>query len=267
MAMSIMSIGYVVFFLYITIRAGITKSSMNFENVDGLNLIGGVIALLEIIVSNRNFISRKINMFIFQNRQVNYKIMLSFSSCDLQISQMIEKIEQSIKQYLLLDDLKRKPNSAMTRSCWKMSYDDIGCSIECICDNICGYENKKNCNLIIWGHSKYGKINHSKKDILYLSSLIKIITSYFLKEKDIVSFAKLEKIDVVIIRKGSQIKTSDLFEDGIKDVKTYHLQLLGQDKKAEEIVINEQEIKWSTIDSRTLIDGFEYLTSILAGVE
>ena len=37
--------------------------------------------------------------------------------------------------------------------------------------------------------------------------------------------------------------------------------------KDEEIIINEQEIKWSTLDSRTLIDGYEYFTDILCEIE
>ena len=108
-------------------------------------------------------------------------------------------------------------------------------------------------DLKISGHSKYGKINSRKKDILYLASLVKILGNYYFSSSKMSQNVKVEKIDIIIKREGSQISTSNLFSCGIN--------------KDEEIIINEQEIKWSTLDSRTLIDGYEYFTDILCEIE
>ena len=78
---------------------------------------------------------------------------------------------------------------------------------------------------------------------------------------------KVEKIDIIIKREGSQISTSNLFSEVIRDVEDFHIKTLCGINKDEEIIINEQEIKWSTLDSRTLIDGYEYFTDILCEIE
>ena len=112
-------------------------------------------------------------------------------------------------------------------------------------------------DLKISGHSKYGKINSRKKDILYLASLVKILGNYYFSSS----------IDIIIKREGSQISTSNLFSEVIRDVEDFHIKTLCGINKDEEIIINEQEIKWSTLDSRTLIDGYEYFTDILCEIE
>ena len=122
-------------------------------------------------------------------------------------------------------------------------------------------------DLKISGHSKYGKINSRKKDILYLASLVKILCNYYFSSSKMSQNVKVEKIDIIIKREGSQISTSNLFSEVIRDVEDFHIKTLCGINKDEEIIINEQEIKWSTLDSRTLIDGYEYFTDILCEIE
>lgn len=265
--MTIVSAIYLVFFIVVLIKSKITNNQFDFLDADGLTIIGSVCALAELVISNRNAVSKKINSWIFYNKEVNYQIMVTLETSTLGIKEIIEELESCISNFLNIQELRRKPNSKLMSSIWNVSYDSIGCEINCSLH----YSNRENSSkmldLKISGHSKYGKINSRKKDILYLASLVKILGNYYFSSSKMSQNVKVEKIDIIIKREGSQISTSNLFSEVIRDVEDFHIKTLCGINKDEEIIINEQEIKWSTLDSRTLIDGYEYFTDILCEIE
>ena len=265
--MTIVSAIYLVFFIVVLIKSKITNNQFDFLDADGLTIIGSVCALAELVISNRNAVSKKINSWIFYNKEVNYQIMVTLETSTLGIKEIIEELENCISNFLNIQELRRKPNSNLMSSIWNVSYDSIGCEINCSLH----YSNRENSSkmldLKISGHSKYGKINSRKKDILYLASLVKILGNYYFSSSKMSQNVKVEKIDIIIKREGSQISTSSLFSEVIRDVEDFHIKTLCGINKDEEIIINEQEIKWSTLDSRTLIDGYEYFTDILCEIE
>lgn len=265
--MTVISAIYLVFFIVVLIKSKITNSAFDFFDADGLTIIGSVFALAELFISNRNAVSKKINSWIFYNKEVNYQIMVTFETSTLSIKEIIEELENCISDYLNIEEMRRKPNSKLMSSAWNVSYESISCEINCSlhCSN--REDSPKIFDLKISGHSKYGKINSRKKDILYFASLVKILGNYYLNSPKMLQNAKMKKIDIIIKRKGSQISASNLFSEVISDVEDFHIKTLCGVNKDEEIIINEQEIKWSTLDSRTLIDGYENFTDILCGIE
>jgi hypothetical protein len=97
--------------------------------------------------------------------------------------------------------------------------------------------------------------------------MIKILGNYYLASQQLGQNAHIEKVDIVIKREGSQINASNVFSESISEVEDFHIKTICGLNQAEEIVINEQEIKWSTLNSRTLIDGFENFTDVLCSIE
>ena len=265
--MTVISAIYLFFFIIVVIKSKITNNEFDFLDADGLAIIGSVFALAELLISKRNAVSKKINSRIYYNKEVNYQIMVTLETSTLSIKEIIEELESCISDFLSIEELHRKPNSKLMSNAWKVSYDSIGCEINCSLR----YSNKEDSHrlfdLKISGNNKYGKINSRKKDILYLASLVKILGNYYFNSPKMLQNAKMKKMDIVIKREGSQIKASNLFSEVISDVEDFHIKTIGGVNKDDEIIINEQEIKWSTMDSRTLIDGYEYFTDILCEIE
>jgi hypothetical protein len=165
--MTIISAFYLVFFIIVLIKSKLTNSEFDFFDADGLTLIGSVFALVELFVSNRNTISKKINAWIFYNKEVNYQIMITLETSILNIKDIVEELENCICNYLDVEELRRKPTSNLKSSAWSVFYEGIGCEINCQAQysNVC--DTPRTYGLKILGRSKYGKIN-SRKKIFYI---------------------------------------------------------------------------------------------------
>lgn len=265
--MTIISAVYLIFFIIVLIKSKITNSTFDFFDADGLTIIGSVFALAELLISNRNAVSKKLNEWIFYNKEVNYQIMITLKTTTLSVKEIVEELEKCISNYLGIEDLRRKPNSKLKSNAWDVFYEGIGCEINCYTHYSNVHNSPRNYGLKISGHSKYGKISCRKKDILYFAAMVKILGNYYFGSQKLVQNVEIEKVDVVIKRQGSQINGFNLFSEAICEIEDFHIKTLCGVDKEEEIIINEQEIKWSTLDSRTLIDGFENFTDILCSIE
>lgn len=264
--MTIVSIGYLIFFVIVLIKAKITNDTFDIFDADGLAIIGGISALLELLISCRNKVSKWINALIFFNKKVNYQITVTFHSQELEIKDIIEIFETKICEYMRINNLERTPTSKLIKTKWNLSYSELGCDVTCY-KHTDGYSTTNGLGLIVSGNTKYGKINSRKTDILYLATLIKILANDYFTDSVIVSKSKVERIEVKIKRVGSQISLTNIFNDSLNKVDSYNIKTLDGVRESEEIYLSDTEVNWTTLNSRTLMDGFENLTDILCSLE
>lgn len=264
--MTIISVVYLILFIVVAIKSKISNETFDIFDTDGLTIIGSIFALAELLISNKNKLSTQLNKIIFCNKMVSYKINITMSSQKLQIKDFIDILEHKICEYMEVEELKRKPTSKLQSIKWTLLYEQIGCEIACYSHVYDSY-NSMTYGLTISGRSKYGKISSRRKDILYFSLLVKLLANDYLVDSYIMQNTKVERVEIILNRQGSQITSSNIFSETIKNVESYNIKTLDGLKDKEEIYLNEQEIKWTTLNSRTLIDGFENLTNILCSIE
>ena len=251
---------YLVVFIVTLIIYHIQQKDFDLLSVDGLTLIVAFFSFLEIIASNRNFISKLIYKLIFCNKVVNYQIFIGFETKTWDIDNYVEKLEKSIEENLSIE-LKRRPTSSLKTAKWNLFYENIGCEIECTKNDNQSFSMK------ISGQGKYGKMSYRKKDIMYFSSLIKILGNNFLASPELMHDNTISKIEIIIKKSGSQIKGRNIFNENIGEIENYWIKTTEHLESTEELEIDGGQIKWSTLDSRTLLDGFENLTNFLCSVE
>lgn len=262
------SIVYLIFFLIVFIKSKILNEEFDVFGADGLTIIGGFVSIFELLASNRNKISKVINNILFFNKSVNYKIMISFETKDLEIKNFVELLENKIALYIGENELSRKPVSNMQKLRWQMYYDTIGCNITCSQQvNLHEENEKKIFDLAISGHSKYGNITCRKKDILYFASLIKIIANEYLTDTCIINTSEVARIEIIIKRAGSQIISSNIFNDALKHIEDFSVKILDGLSNDEELYLSNQEVKWVTLNRKTILDGFQNITDILCAIE
>ena len=252
----ILSIMYLIIFAIIKVLNMFSLEISLFD--DGLTLIGTLFAVFELLLSKRNSISKFLNSLIFYNKSINYKVLISFSTDSLTKEEFVEEFENSLKDFFSITDLKRRPLKDTKKSI-NISYDNIGCEITCYynCeDNDIGIK--------IIGNTKYGKILSNKNDIMYFSSLIKILGNKYLVSNNIIKYSSIEKIEIFIMKNGSQIENKNLFNESIEN--THNFNVIIKENN-DEITINNKEIKWVTTDKSSLISNFVNFTDILCSIE
>ena len=264
--MTIASMAYLIFFVTILIKTKITNKTFDLFDADGLAIVGSVAALLELLISGRNKVSRWVNALIFFNKNVNYQITVTFNSNELEIKDIIDIFEEKICEYMKINNLTRTPTSKLMKTKWNLNYSELGCNVSCY-KHIDDYSTMNEYGLVISGNTKYGKINSRKTDILYFATIIKILANDLLTDSVIVSKSEVERIEIKIIRAGSQIALTNIFTDSLNKVESYNVKTLDGVRANEEIYLSDKEVKWTTLNSRTLMDGFENLTHILCSIE
>lgn len=269
-ALTIVSVIYLVTFIGTLISYNIQQKDFDIFSIDGLSLIGAVFSLMELIASNRNIISKCIYKLIFFNKVVNYQVYVTFKTTTWDISKYVECLENSIEDYLTIE-LKRRPTSSLKSAKWSLFYENIGCEIECTKhENDFPFSedsNNKIFGMKISGQGKYGRMSCRKKDIMYFSSLIKLLGNTYLSNPELIQNNTVNKIEIVIKRTGSQIKGRNIFNENMGKIEDYWIKIKEHLNNAEELEIDNNQIRWSTLDSRTLLDGFEDLTNFLCSVE
>lgn len=260
-----LSLVYLVYFICLQIFNERLGENFNWLDGDALLIIGAIHTLLEIVLSNRNSISKAINQRIFRNKLISYEVLISLSECTLSIEKIIDGLEKSLSDGLASIELKRKPISKYCKQRWDVYYEDINCQITCSAD-YCDTEKTKEYSLKIAGTNKYGDISLRGKSVLYFATLIKLLGNNFLAKQPIMNECKVEKIDVIIKWEGSEIKPTELLGDKVKKVEEFFIKTSEGFTKEEEVIINKNEIVWSTLNSRSLMDGFSSFTDIMSSI-
>lgn len=264
--MTVVSAAYLFFFIIVLIKAKVTNATFEIFDADGLAIIGGISALMELLISCRNKLSKWINSIIFFNKKVNYQITISFHSQELEIKDFIDIFETKICEYMRTESLQRTPTSKLMKTKWNLSYSDLGCDISCF-RHVEDYSASSGFGMVISGNTKYGKINSRKTDILYMATLIKILANDYFTDSKIVSKSEVERIEIRIKKAGSQIALSNIFNDSLNNVENFKIKTLDGVRENEEVYLSDTEVKWTTLNSRTLMDGFGNLTDILCSIE
>ena len=234
----------------------------NLFNTDGLTLFGCVFALGELILSKRNFISKKINELIIKNKQVNFRIDISLISSkeNIRIKDISDKFEEVISSNLEISDLNRRSLNRLTDSRWEIKYESIGLEIKYLLEN-------NRVDIIFKGMSKYGKIDLKDKEILYLSLLVKLIANEFLQDNDIRRLLVIKKIDIILNLAGSQIKLNNIFNEDLNKVDNYSIKITNGLCKNSEVVISSNQIRLSVLNEGSLFDGFIDLSNIICNID
>ena len=173
--MSIISTIYLLGAIYLTYTNKIQFDWKNLFNTDGLAVLGCLFALGEILLSNRNCISKSINKFFIKNKQFNYRIdICSYDiSSDINVEDISKVFEKNIIEFLSISNVERRAINKLSNAKLVVDYKNIGVSAEY-------RKNKNDFNMSFEGRGKYGDIESTNYDILYLSSLVKFISTKFL---------------------------------------------------------------------------------------
>lgn len=234
----------------------------NLISLDGLQILASIMALFEVFISKRNWLSKKLNNLIVANKIINYRIDIMMKNIgQIDISVIANELEQCISEELGIQSLIRKPISSFNKIKWSVHYEPIGCAIT-YAENI-----NSTISLRIEGVGKYGKISSHKKDVLYFTGFIRIFSSYFFQIPNIQNKIQVEKIEVIINKEGSQIKQANVWNEGISEVDIYEFKITKNIKSSSEIIINNQEIKLSVTKYNSLYDDFIELTNIICAIE
>lgn len=259
--MSILSLIYLVGAIYLTYINKIQFDWKNLFNTDGLAILGCIFATGEILLSNRNWISKKISQFLIKNKQFNYRIdICSYDVSDDVSPESISKVfEENIVEFLRISNIERKANNRLSSAKLSVDYKSIGVNAEY-------RKNKDNFNMSFEGRGKYGNINSTKYDILYFSALFKFISTIFLDDKYISRNLNDIKIEVILSYQGSQFKPKNLFNEGLPEIERYDLKIIKGLSKNIDITISGKEIKLSSLTRGELVDGFIELTNIICNI-
>lgn len=259
--MSVISSIYLLGAIYLTYINKIQFDWRYLFNTDGLTVLGCLFALGEIFLSNRNWISKKINKFFIKNKQFNYRIDICANNIseELKVDDISEVFEKNIIEFLNIPNVQRKSINKLSNAKLSVNYKMLGIIAEY-------RKNKNNFNMSFEGSGKYGNIDSTNYDILYFSSLVKFIATKFLDDKYILQNLNDIKIEIILTYQGSQFKPRNLFNENLTEVDRYDMKITKGLSKNIDIRINTNEIKLSSLTRGDLVDGFIELTNIICNI-
>ena len=269
---TIVSALYLVAFIIVFVSNRITNKSFDFLGTDILTLTGAIFALVEFLFSKRNWISQKVAQVVISNKVICYEISVFIEKTSLTIEEIVDLWERCLKEYFRCADVKREPVSKLQKARYNIFYRKIGIRLECQCNDEFDLYNegeKSQCEhsylFRLSGNGKYGRKVTSNKDILFFSTLIKILSNYFFDDVDFMKKANVGKVDICISKDGSQIGTENLFNEDITGVQDYRIKI-NDDLSGAEIEVTKDRIIMSTLSNKGLFDGAEKLTEIICKI-
>lgn len=230
-------------------------------NTDGLALLGCVFATGELILSKRNFLSKKVNEALIRGKYTNFRIDISMKSLktEIRIEEISNILENVFNENLNISNLGRKPQNKLIPNRWYLKYENLGLEVEYIQQN-------NNLYIILKGKAQYGKINIKDKDILYLSSLVKMLSNEFLQDKNIRKQIEVTKIELIIKKDGSQFRFRNIFNEDLVEVQDYSLKIIKDLSPKSEVFIGRNEVKLSVLTEGAFFESFMELTNIICNV-
>ena len=271
---TVVSALYLGIFIIAFVRSRLSNQSFDFFGIDGVSLIGAMFSLVQLLFSKRNWVSTKINQIIISNKIVSYQLSISLENTAWSIPQIIDFFEGSLKNYFGIDELERRPTSSLKSARYSIIYKKLGITLEC--QRIRGYspyeeleedESDDSCNymLRISGQGKFGRLGTNKKDVVYFSSLIRLLSNQCFMDAEFLQNIHIGGIEIIINKIGSQITMDGLFNEELPEINTYCVQ--RDDPSSDiEFELTQDGIKWSTINAKELFEGAEELTDLLCKI-
>lgn len=259
--MFIMSAIYLIGAIVLIIFNKIEFDILNFFNTDGLALLGCIFALGEMIFSKRNFISKKINELFISKKQVNsaINIHLKCLTDKVDLVNISNKFEEILKENLTLGNLGIRRISKFLDNRIRLRYENIGLELEY-------YKEGRECNIRLKGQLQYGNINSKKNNILYLSNLVKILSTDFLNDNIIRKFIEVKNIELIIYRDGSEFKLNNIFNEDLIKVIRYNFKTVDNMKGKSEIEISNTQITLKSLKENEFLESFKELTNIICNI-
>ena len=271
---TVVSALYLILFIITFIRSRLNSQSFDFFGVDGLTLTGASFSLIELFLSKRNWISKKINQIVIRNKVVSYQISISLENTSWTISQVIDFFEECFKEYFGLSELERRPTSSLQANRYNIFYKMLGLTMECQRKKHCefyeeldneGMGESANYLLRISGQGKYGSLALGKKDIVYFTSIIRMLTNHCFTDTEFIKNVNVKRVEVILNKVGSQIATENLFNDEIPEVKNYFLSV-EDNMFSTDFEITQDGIKWCVLNAKEVFEGAEKLTDLICKI-
>lgn len=233
----------------------------NLFNTDGLSLFGCVFAFGELILSKRNIISKWINQILISNKVLQYRIGVVLELEEQKtIQYWINVFESNLRQVLNIEELSRKTISEIKNDSCKMYYETCGFMIDY-------YKNNEYLNIRISGKGKYGKLHSKKKDIMYLSLLIEMLSNGFLQDNIIRRTGTVKSFELTIFKNGSELSYGNIFNEELGHVNNYNVTVAAMEQSDIQYCLSDEEITMKMINVTSIYNGFVDFTNLLCSLE
>lgn len=255
------SIVYLLGAIIIIVTGKIKWDITNLFNTDGLSLLGCIFAVGELILSKRNIISKCVNQMLISNKLLQYRIGMVLELEEQQtIKYWINTLENNLRQILNIEELPSKTINEIKNDSCKIYYETCGFMIDY-------YKNKECLNIRISGKAKYGKLHSKKKDIMYLSLLIEMLSNGFLQDNIIRRTGTVKSFELTILKNGSQLSYGNIFNDELGGVNNYSIAVGATGQSHTQYYLSDEEVTMRMINVTSIYDGFIDFTNLLCSVE
>lgn len=255
------SIVYLLGAIIIIVTGKIKWDITNLFNTDGLSLLGCIFAVGELILSKRNIISKCVNQMLISNKLLQYRIGMVLELEEQQtIKYWINTLENNLRQILNIEELPSKTINEIKNDSCKIYYETCGFMIDY-------YKNKECLNIRISGKAKYGKLHSKKKDIMYLSLLIEMLSNGFLQDNIIRRTGTVKSFELTILKNGSQLSYGNIFNDELEGVNNYSIAVGATGQSHTQYYLSDEEVTMRMINVTSIYDGFIDFTNLLCSVE
>ncbi len=255
------SIVYLLGAIIIIVTGKIKWDITNLFNTDGLSLLGCIFAVGELILSKRNIISKCVNQMLISNKLLQYRIGMVLELEEQQtIKYWINTLENNLRQILNIEELPSKTINEIKNDSCKIYYETCGFMIDY-------YKNKECLNIRISGKAKYGKLHSKKKDIMYLSLLIEMLSNGFLQDNIIRRTGTVKSFELTILKNGSQLSYGNIFNDELRGVNNYSIAVGATGQSHTQYYLSDEEVTMRMINVTSIYDGFIDFTNLLCSVE
>lgn len=255
------SIVYLLGAIIIIVTGKIKWDITNLFNTDGLSLLGCIFAVGELILSKRNIISKCVNQMLISNKLLQYRIGMVLELEEQQtIKYWINTLENNLRQILNIEELPSKTINEIKNDSCKIYYETCGFMIDY-------YKNKECLNIRISGKAKYGKLHSKKKDIMYLSLLIEMLSNGFLQDNIIRKTGTVKSFELTILKNGSQLSYGNIFNDELGGVNNYSIAVGATGQSHTQYYLSDEEVTMRMINVTSIYDGFIDFTNLLCSVE
>ena len=260
-SMGWIAIVYLLGAIIIIVTGKIKWDITNLFNTDGLSLLGCIFAVGELILSKRNIISKCVNQMLISNKLLQYRIGMVLELEEQQtIKYWINTLENNLRQILNIEELPSKTINEIKNDSCKIYYETCGFMIDY-------YKNKECLNIRISGKAKYGKLHSKKKDIMYLSLLIEMLSNGFLQDNIIRRTGTVKSFELTILKNGSQLSYGNIFNDELGGVNNYSIAVGATGQSHTQYYLSDEEVTMRMINVTSIYDGFIDFTNLLCSVE
>ena len=198
---------------------------------------------------------------LISNKLLQYRIGMVLELEEQQtIKYWINTLENNLRQILNIEELPSKTINEIKNDSCKIYYETCGFMIDY-------YKNKECLNIRISGKAKYGKLHSKKKDIMYLSLLIEMLSNGFLQDNIIRRTGTVKSFELTILKNGSQLSYGNIFNDELGGVNNYSIAVGATGQSHTQYYLSDEEVTMRMINVTSIYDGFIDFTNLLCSVE